>query len=184
MAVREGVLKRGAFLFLLLCLTTLPACAAQKAKDAHLSSGADIGNVSSHGLIAPEWQHLQKRLAADGLAGPEVDSLLASLGPKSSAPMGRKMTELYKKNFLPSPTPPKKPSADVYKGVVTAKNADKCLAFMQKQKGAFARAEKKYGVEPSVACALLFVETRLGAYLGAKGDNALQTLASMAESRP
>ena len=183
MAVREGVLKRGAFLFLLLCLTTLPACAAQKAEDAHLSSGADIGNVSSHGLIAPEWQHLQKRLAADGLAGPEVDSLLASLGPKSSAPMGRKMTELYKKNFLPSPTPPKKPSADVYKGVVTAKNADKCLAFIQKHKGAFARAEKKYGVEPSVACALLFVETRLGAYLGAKGDNALQTLASMAESR-
>ena len=42
MAVREGVLKRGAFLFLLLCLTTLPACAAQKAEDAHLVDSSDL----------------------------------------------------------------------------------------------------------------------------------------------
>ena len=184
-AVREGVLKRGAFLFLLLCLMTLPACAAQETAKTSLPEreGTLASPVSSGSMVAPEWQHLRERLARDGLAGSEVDSLLASLGPRSSAPMGRKMTELYKKNFLPSPTPPKKPSSDVYKGVVTNANADKCLAFIRVHEKAFAQAEKRYGVEPTVACALLFVETRLGAYLGAKGDNALQTLASMAESR-
>ncbi len=134
------------------------------------------------GVIAPAWQHLRSRLAADGLAGPEVDRLLASLGPRSSSPMGRKMLELYKKNFLPAPKPAKKPGGTVYKGVVTAANADKCLAFMQLHAAAFAAAEETWGVPPSIACALLFVETRLGQYLGGTGDNALQTLASMAES--
>lgn len=182
-AVREGVLKRGAFLFLLLALMTLPACAAQEREDtpARMAGLPPMDDASGQD-VASQWQHLRARLAADGLAGPKVDSLLASLGAKSSAPMGRKMTELYKKNFLPSPKPSKKPTSQVYKGVVTSANADKCLAFMNEHRQAFAAAEKRYGVEPEVACALLFVETRLGAYLGAKGDNALQTLASMAES--
>lgn len=147
-----------------------------------LTDGTGPVAKNTSGVIGPEWQHLRSRLAADGLSGPAVDRLLASLGPKSSSPMGRKMLELYKKSFLPRPAPPKKPAEDVYKGVVTAANADKCLAFMTLHKQAFAAAEKTYGVPPSVACALLFVETRLGEYLGGTGDNALQTLASMAES--
>ena len=177
---QEGALRRGAFLFFLFLLMCLPACAAQKEDSAvHRAPVRQTDN----GRLAPEWQDLRARLAADGLAGPEVDALLTSLGPRTESPMGRKMVELYKKNFLPRP-PSKKPARDaVYKGVVTTANARLCRDYIREHEKAFETAHKRYGVPPSVACALLFVETRLGRYLGDVQENALQTLASMAESR-
>ena len=56
------------------------------------------------------WQPLAQRLAAEGLPGPKVNALLATLAPvPSQSPMGRKMLELYKSRFMPKPpsvTPP------------------------------------------------------------------------------
>ncbi len=135
--------------------------------------------------VSPEWQNLRQALARDGLAGREVDALLATLGPRLEAPMGRKMTELYRSKFLRKKETGKKPAEDpnaVYKGVVTEQNAALCRQFLQKHSRAFAQARETYGVPSSIAVALLFVETRLGTVLKDVPENALYTLASMSQS--
>lgn len=132
--------------------------------------------------IAPCWQPLAHRLANDGLQGREVDILLQSLRDRpSQSPMGRKIRELYKSQILQHKAKVKRQRH--YKGVVTAENAQKCRAFIVQHQASFDVAQKKYGVPPSVAAALLFVETRLGAVLGDVPENALYTLASMAICR-
>lgn len=151
--------------------------------------GSSTGQVvppQVHGqaaVLLPAWQDLRRRLAADGLGGARVDALLATLGPLTQSPMGRKMKELYARNFLPKPAPVQKPHEVYYKGVVTPANAEKCRAFINANRQAFDAATKRYGVPSSIAAALLFVETRLGTVLGDVPENAFQTLASMAESR-
>jgi len=132
--------------------------------------------------LPPVWQPLAARLAADGLDGPAVDALLATLPSEPSQdPMGRKMRELYRSKFLAQPAH-KLPEVRYYKGVVTASNARLCQDFMTAHPAAFRQA-RRYGVVPQIAVALLFVETRLGRVLGADSKNALYTLASMAVSR-
>ena len=136
-------------------------------------------------VVPAEWQNLRQALARDGLAGKEVDALLATLGPRLEAPMGRKMTELYKSRFLKPKDSGKKPAGDpnaVYKGVVTEKNAALCRQFLKEHSKAFALARQTYGVPSSIAVALLFVETRLGTVLKDVPQNALYTLASMSQS--
>lgn len=144
--------------------------------------------VSSHEVVVPTippiWHPLLTRLAADGISGPDVDAMFASLGNEASQdPMGRKVRELYVKNFLrtpPDPNAPKKAPLRLYKGVVTAANAELCKAFLAQNALSFARAHQRYGVPPEIAVALLFVETRLGTSMGQ--ERALYTLASMAQS--
>lgn len=132
--------------------------------------------------LAPCWRPLAARLKADGLSGPQVDALLATLAPMpSQSPMGRKIRELYQRRFLPRP-PSAKPAPLYYKGVVTAANAGLCRDFIAAHRAAFAAAEKRYGVPPAIAASLLFVETRLGKVLGDVPENAFYTLASMAVS--
>ena len=65
--------------------------------------------------------------------------------------------------------------------MVTDANARRCRSFINMYAPAFHTAEETYGVPTEVAAALLFVETRLGDYLG--DQNAFVTLASMAASR-
>lgn len=155
--------------------TGTPAPASETA------SGHAEGNASA---LLPCWQDLRSRLAADGLSGERVDALLATLGPLTQSPMGRKMKALYKKTFFPTPPPAHpQPAPTYYKGVVTQANAQKCRDFIARNQAAFSSAEKIYGVPSSVAVSLLFVETRLGTVLGDVKENAFQTLASMAESR-
>lgn len=133
-------------------------------------------------LIAPCWQPLALRLAKDGLQGREVDALLHSLGEQpSQSPMGRKIRELYKSQILQQKAKVKRQRH--YKGVVTSDNAQKCREFIAKHQASFNNAQKRFGVPPSVAVALLFVETRLGKVLGDVPENAFHTLASMAISR-
>lgn len=133
--------------------------------------------------LAPLWRPLAQRLAADGLSGPGVDALLATLPAKpTQSPMGRKMRELYLRKFFPKP-PSRKSRPPYYKGVVTEANAATCRRFVAENRQAFALAEARYGVPSSVAVALLFVETRLGTVLGDVPENAFYTLASMAVSR-
>lgn len=134
--------------------------------------------------VAPVWRPLARRLAADGLSGPRVDALLASLAATpSQSPMGRKMRELYMRRFFPAPPSGKKVALRYYKGVVTARNAQLCREFIKANAQAFDQAQARYGVPPSIAAALLFVETRLGKVLADVPENAFYTLASMAVSR-
>ena len=131
--------------------------------------------------LRPYWDDLRLRLAKDGLSGPKVDALLATLGERTQSPMGRKMRQLYTSKFLPKPKPEDVPM--YYKGVLTEANAQKCRNYLKAHKGAFDRAEAAFGVPREIAVSLLFVETRLGDVLGDVKENAFQTLASMAESR-
>lgn len=133
--------------------------------------------------VAPVWQDLSRRLAADGISGPKVDALLAGLpATPTQAPMGRKIKALYNRKFFPAP-PSDKPQAQYYKGVVTDANARLCRQFITANSKAFRQAEQRYGVPSSIAASLLFVETRLGKVLGDTSENAFYTLASMAVSR-
>lgn len=134
------------------------------------------------GQIAPVWDGLKRRLAADGLSGPSVDALLAQLAPvPTQLPMGRKIQELYKKKFFPKPKTGKT-SEKYYKGVVTPASAALCSQFINEHQAAFSNAQRRYGVPESIAAALLFVETRLGRVLADVPENAFFILASMAIS--
>lgn len=136
--------------------------------------------------VAPAWRPLLLRLKADGLYGPDLLPLFAAMGGvPSQAPMGRKIEELYKKAFMPKPkqdsgrTTSKAPP--LYPGVVTAANARRCADFIRQHRTVFASMENRYRVPREIAAALLFVETRLGDFLG--NESAFLTLASMAASR-
>ena len=134
---------------------------------------------------APVWQPLLQRLAAEGVSGPDVDTLFARMGSEASQePMGRKVKELYVRKFVPppprDPAAPVKPRPTLYPNVVTAENVQRCRDFLQEHATAFALSEVRYHVPKEIAVALLFVETRLGGYLGKAG--AFYTLASMAVS--
>ena len=141
--------------------------------------------------VAPAWQELSRRLAADGISGPQVDALLAGLpATPTQSPMGRKIKELYTKAFAPKPKPtppsskpttPARPKPLVYPGVISAENVEKCRAFLEANKPAFDYAERTFGVPRQISVSLLFVETRLGTFLGK--EKAFYTLASMASSR-
>ena len=141
--------------------------------------------------VAEVWKPLLDRLRQDGLDGQEIAYLFVRLGDTPSQdPMGRKVQELYTGKFLPRPKPASSkdsaPSAGGvprpwYKGFVTDANARRCRTFINTHIEAFKAAEESYGVPTEVAAALLFVETRLGDYLGEQ--NAFVTLASMAASR-
>ena len=134
------------------------------------------------------WRPLASRLSADGLYTPKVEAALLQSGAAPSPdPMGRKIRELYTSAFLrPRPDPAKRQPAArpsrpaVYPGVVTAANAALCRDFLKENRKAFETAEKRYGVPREIAVSLLFVETRLGTFLGK--ENAFLTLASMAAS--
>lgn len=133
--------------------------------------------------IAPAWRPLADRLAADGLSGPRVDALLATLSATpTQSPMGRKMRELYNRKFFPKP-PSTAPAALYYKGVLTDANVQLCRQFVAQNKRAFDQAEARFGVPSSVAVSLLFVETRLGKVLADVPENAFYTLASMSVTR-
>ena len=132
---------------------------------------------------ATPWSDLARRLAADGISGPRVDALLATLpSAPTQAPMGRKITTLYQRRFFPKP-PSTAPAARYYKGVLTEANAQACRDFLAANDAAFAEAERRYQVPRAIAVSLLFVETRLGRVLADVKENAFVTLASMAVSR-
>lgn len=153
--------------------------------------GADPEMEAVAPAVADAWRPLLDRLRGDGLTGEEIAYLFARLGDAPSQdPMGRKVQELYTGKFLRQPRPPQKKD-DVsqgggiprpwYRGFVTDVNARRCRTFINTHARSFQAAEEKYGVPSEVAAALLFVETRLGDYLGEQ--NAFITLASMAALR-
>ena len=172
----------------------LAACSAKQPQRTPALTDAqverfDIG-YSSASSWRDAWQRLSAKLQQDGLDADRTSELFAKLDmPPSPIPMGVKVKELYSNKFLPKPKVRPQKAFETklgipgpwFKGVVTAANARTCRAFMDKHAVAFARAELNYGVPSEVAAALLFVETRLGGYLGK--HNAFYMLASMAVTR-
>ncbi len=173
------------FIFTSVLVLSLVGCA----------SNADSAKKSNNPSveIAEIWLPLREKLANDSVSSNELDEFFAQLSNEiSQDPMGRKITELYTNSYVKSVEPKKNPNYDQptekfktpgpwYKNVVTEKNAQTCIEFINKYPKAFEKANKEYGVPPEIAAALLFVETRLGNYLGK--ENAFYTLASMASSK-
>lgn len=156
---------------------------AQPAQPAYPSYQGQYTN----GTIPSAWLPLYQRLRADGMDGPDLPMLFAAMGTPTQDPMGRKIKELYTRAFAPKPKPapptaqPSRPKPTVYPGVITPANVEKCRAFLEANKAAFDYSERTFGVPREIAVSLLFVETRLGAFLGK--EKAFYTLASMASSR-
>lgn len=130
--------------------------------------------------IHPDWDKLVTRLKKDLPQAP-VEEYFSNLKAYSGRPMAVKVEELYWIKYLRAPRDPSKPKAPmtgIYKNVVTRANIDRCNSFLLEHKKAFDLAEKKYGVSRNILAGLLFVETRLGNYLGR--SEAFWSLASMA----
>ncbi len=136
------------------------------------------------------WLPLMEKLAKDDISSEELNIYFSKLPEiPSEKPMGLKIKELYTSAYLEKPKVEHVydiPSDEFdapgpwYKDVVTKANALKCYDFMQSYDEAFETAEKKYSVPKEVLAALIFVETRLGLFVGK--DNAFVTLASMSIS--
>ncbi len=189
------------FLLSLLCLS-LGACAGQTHTSQSSASFAESGWSDSDNSWQEAWKELSVQLQKDGLDPQKTQELFARLNtPPSQEPMGEKIKELYSALYLPkaktekpaqkrkkAKVKAKKKPVDTlgipgpwFNGVVTKANAQKCLDFIQANYSAFARAERRYGVPAEIAAALLFVETRLGTYMGRQ--NAFFSLASMSVTR-
>ena len=177
-------------LFSTFCLS-FSACSV----DAPLAGGSTLEYSGS----LQSWHELSARLQQDGLDAARTKTLFDSLEtPPSLSPMGMKIKELYTNQFLPKPAPKEPPRSDSdaqkkpaasplgvpgpwFKDTVTRANAQRCREFIRSNSTAFALAEKKYGVPREIGAALLFVETRLGTFLGK--ENAFYSLASMSVKR-
>jgi len=176
------------FLLGSLCLAISACAPAEQAKSSPLVHSEPLGS----------WEELSLRLQKDGFDAEKTEKLFADVGmPPSLSPMGTKIRELYSNKFLPKPKPKASPASASkrkksppsslgipgpwFKGTVTRANALKCKEFITSNSKAFTEAEKKYGVPAEVGAALLFVETRLGTFLGSQ--NAFYSLASMSVKR-
>lgn len=184
------------FIVLGLLALSLSACSVRNTTPQAPTGQAEVPSASLQAVAGERlswqqtWQDLSIKLQRDGLDPAFAKKIFASLDmPPSSVPMGIKIRELYTNAYLPKPKArPQKPietklgiPGPWFKGVVTTANAKACKDFMNKHAVAFARAELNYGVPSEVAAALLFVETRLGGYLGK--HNAFHMLASMSVTR-
>ncbi len=164
-------------------------------KPAPVSSGAQtaaerVNSALSAGYraaasdaVVPEcWAPLVQRLQNDPKASPEVVRYFCTLPEYSAAPMGAKVKELFTNAFMRKPRvddgKPKPPPSRIYRNVVTAATLQKCVDFMDLHKATLDAVEQKYPVPREVLVSLLFVETRLGTYVGK--ENAFWSLACMA----
>ncbi|MDR2075707.1 MAG: lytic murein transglycosylase, partial [Desulfovibrio sp.] len=141
------------------------------------------GRGPSAAQVAASWRPLLTRLRADEMVDPEYIAYFQGLPEYSPEPMGAKIRELFTNAFLrksPGKTavPSLPPKARIYQKVVTEAAREKCAAFLEEHKKIFSVTEKRYGVPREILVALLYLETRLGEYLGSA--NALWTLACMA----
>ncbi|MBO6002824.1 MAG: lytic murein transglycosylase [Mailhella sp.] len=165
------------------------ACASPAPSRSAQPSAATARNASVSDQ-KKDWDLLADKLRSDGIAPAFIDNVFSRLDTSPTLiPMGTKIKELYSNHFLPKP---KKHAATPFetelgipgpwfKGVVTAQNAQACKDFLLDHADAFALAEIESGIPQEIAVALLFVETRLGTYLGK--DNAFLLLASMSVTR-
>ncbi|MDL2207500.1 lytic murein transglycosylase [Desulfovibrio sp. OttesenSCG-928-F20] len=162
-----------------------PAPAKERRETAASRVATDLadGYSGPGGSTVPQcWLPLVQRLEADPKATAEVINYFCDLPEYSPNPMGVKVKELFTSAFLRKKKPddgrPKAPPSRIYRNVVTAANMAKCEAFLVDNKELFDRVEQQYPVPREVLASLLYVETRLGTYVGR--DNAFWSLACMA----
>ncbi len=184
--------KYNSFCFLIAAL--LFSLQPAYAEPAALKSERHLITSSQQKKTKPEWKStwepLADKLKSDGIAPLFIDGLFSRLdAPPTLIPMGNKVKELYSNHFLPRPKKHKVTPFETelgipgpwFKGVVTPHNAQTCKEFLLEHADSFALAEIESGVPQEIAVALLFVETRLGTYIGK--DNAFFMLASMSITR-
>ena len=149
---------------------------------ARVSAALSTGPGDFSGQVAPGWQPLLQRLQKDPKVHPEALRFFQSLPEYSPNPMGVKVKELFTSAFLRKKRvddgKPKLPPSRIYRNVVTAATMKKCNDFLASNKKTFDAVEKKYPVPREIIVSLLFVETRLGTFVGK--ENALWSLACMA----
>lgn len=144
----------------------------------------------TNGAIPSAWLPLYQRLRARRSGRPGFAGALRLNGHAVAGPHGpqdqgavhqglRSQAETHAAVLKAHNARPAKPL--VYPGVITAGNVEKCRAFLEANKPAFDYAERTFGVPRQISVSLLFVETRLGTFLGK--EKAFYTLASMASSR-
>ncbi|MCL1939701.1 MAG: lytic murein transglycosylase [Desulfovibrionaceae bacterium] len=178
-----------AFFFTLVSLFALYGCGgavAARQADASPAPAAQAAPARepgpSSGQVAECWQPLLERLQKDPGVRKETLRYLCDLPEYSPLPMGVKVKELFTSAFLRKKRvddgTPKPPPSRIYRNVVTAATVQKCNDFLDRNKAVFDAVEKKYPVPREILVSLLYVETRLGTYLGK--DNALWSLACMA----
>ena len=170
---------------------SLIGCSARSPQESSLLDNMPPSSETARPAWQETWSQLSDRLSTDGLDPQKTSAAYARLQRSPShAPMGIKVRELYTNKFLPKQKASTKAQAiqtklgipgPWFKGVVTKTNARLCKKFIQENALSFALAETRYGVPPEIGAALLFVETRLGSYLGK--HNAFFTLSSMAVTR-
>lgn len=129
------------------------------------------------------WLPLVQKLQNDPKATPEIIQFFCSLPAYSPHPMSVKVKELFTSAFMRKPkTPddgtPKPPPSRIFRNIVTAASMQKCADFLVQYKDVFDAVEKKYPVPRNILASLLYVETRLGTYVGK--ENAFWSLACMA----
>lgn len=160
-----------------------PASAGRQTAAERVNVALSAGcKAPSSGVAAECWAPLILRLQNDPKASPEVTRYFCTLPEYSPAPMGTKVKELFTNAFMRKPRvddgKPKPPPSRIYRNVVTAATLQKCVDFMETHKATLDAVEKKYPIPREVLVALLFVETRLGTYVGK--ENAFWSLACMA----
>ena len=166
-----------------LTASTVPASQNLDAAE-QVAAAMTRGGVSYTEPVAEGWQSLIQRLEKDPKVRPESLRFFHGLPEYSPAPMGVKVKELFTNSFLrKSPPPvgdgePKPPPSRIYRSVVTADTVQRSQDYLNRHKDVFDAVEKKYPVPREILAALLFVETRLGTYVGK--ELALWSLASMA----
>jgi membrane-bound lytic murein transglycosylase B len=132
--------------------------------------------------VAESWRALVLRLQSDPAVSADVAHYFRQLPEYSPSPMGAKIKELFTNAFLrvkkPADGKPRTPAPRIYRNIVTADTLRKCTDFLARNKNIFDAVEKKYPVPREILVSLLFVETRLGTFIGK--ENAFWSLACMA----
>jgi membrane-bound lytic murein transglycosylase B len=168
---------------------TSPAAAAQAQESALpketaasrvSASLAAPPNINLEAEIPEGWKPLAQKLQADPKAAPELSLWFRGLPDYSPQPMGEKIKELFTRDFIRRPRVDdgkKPPPSRIYRNVVTEVNVQKCREFLTANAPAFNAVEAKYPVPHNILVSLLFVETRLGVFVGR--ENAFWSLACM-----
>jgi len=131
-----------------------------------------FSSMAASGKDKGQFEQLKKRLIADGFAKDRINRLYVHPDVFFET---RGVTQYFMHNE----------SRLNYDQFASRKFIKKARKYMAEHKDAFARSEKKYGVDKEVITAIILVETKLGTYLGSKSIiNSLSTMAALSGSGP
>lgn len=162
---------------------TLPRKSDPQSTGPAASSPPEAVSAKLKEQVADCWTPLFLRLNEDNLANTATYRYFRSLPQYSQNSMGAKVAELFKSAFMRKPSVAPKgaaPPPRVYKSVMTEANSQKCIQFLEAHKAVFDGVEARHKVPREIIVSLLFVETRLGEFMGK--ENALWSLACMASA--